>query len=140
MPSSTKEMCVKACTIHILYSCSGYIAGRRVLGTQYTRSKDSYSELRDNGQSKQNCLHVTDCNIVQAFYLPNIHRPNLTVLTGARANRVLTEAQNDDIKATGVEFVYNHTVYSTHAKLEVIISCGYVYVQRSVHVRRMVLM
>jgi choline dehydrogenase len=55
-----------------------------------------------------------------AFVKPNLGRPNLTLLTGVRANRLLTEGT----KVTGVEIATPDGVLTVAADREVIVSCG----------------
>ncbi|TCD71178.1 hypothetical protein EIP91_012127 [Steccherinum ochraceum] len=60
-----------------------------------------------------------------AFYEPNKHLPNFTVLPAAQVQRVLfSSSSNGGISASGVEFVTDGTKYTVHAAKEVIISCG----------------
>jgi choline dehydrogenase len=55
-----------------------------------------------------------------AFLRPALHRPNLTVVTGAHVTRVLFEGTH----AVGVEWVRNGNVESAAADAEVILSAG----------------
>lgn len=55
-----------------------------------------------------------------AFLRPALHRPNLTVATGAHVTRVLFEGT----RAVGVEWVRNGNVESAAADAEVILSAG----------------
>jgi choline dehydrogenase len=55
-----------------------------------------------------------------AFLRPVMGAENLTVLTGARARRLLL----DGARCTGVEVVRDGTVESIHAEREVVVSCG----------------
>ncbi|TCD71169.1 hypothetical protein EIP91_012117 [Steccherinum ochraceum] len=60
-----------------------------------------------------------------AYYEPNKHRPNLTVLVNAHVVRVLTEtASSGEVVATGVEFLREMERYSVNAGKEVILSSG----------------
>jgi hypothetical protein len=82
-----------------------------------------------------------------AYYLPYKDRKNLTVskaivpiveidspmilvqvLTGALVSRILfADAHtNDNLTASGVEFIYDEKTYVTHSNKEVILSAGYV--------------
>jgi len=79
----------------------------------------SYSQLTiDNGRR---------CNTSFAFLKPEVRkRPNLTVLVGAHATRVLFDV--DHTRAVGVEYMlqsegYNQS-YIAYATKEVILSCG----------------
>ncbi|KAF8872796.1 GMC oxidoreductase [Gymnopilus junonius] len=61
-----------------------------------------------------------------AYLLPNIHRPNLNVLTSALVSRILfKEAKgNEDRVAKAVEFIYGGKTYAVNVKKEVILSAG----------------
>ncbi|PCH40974.1 GMC oxidoreductase [Wolfiporia cocos MD-104 SS10] len=60
-----------------------------------------------------------------AFYLPNRHRENLTVLVSASVNRVRTEMlPNGVITAVGVEFEYDGKEYVANSKKEVLLTAG----------------
>ncbi|KZT61507.1 GMC oxidoreductase [Calocera cornea HHB12733] len=63
---------------------------------------------------------------VTGYYLPNAHRSNLTVLTGANVNRLIyvEQAPGADITAEGVVFSYEGKPYHVKAKKEVILSAG----------------
>ncbi|KIV78299.1 hypothetical protein PV11_10028 [Exophiala sideris] len=54
------------------------------------------------------------------YLRPNIHRPNLKVLTEAQATRILL----DGTTAKGVEFVHKGQKYGVHATREVILCTG----------------
>jgi|FEC22Drversion2_1045045.scaffolds.fasta_scaffold00215_41 choline dehydrogenase len=56
----------------------------------------------------------------RAFLTPQEHRPNLTVLTGAHATRILVE--ND--RATGVEILRGGRREVVRAEREIVLSCG----------------
>ena len=55
-----------------------------------------------------------------AFLLPILNRPNLTVITGALATRLLFEGT----RAVGVEYLHEGIRHSVNAKQEVILSAG----------------
>ncbi|KAF8872799.1 GMC oxidoreductase [Gymnopilus junonius] len=61
-----------------------------------------------------------------AYLLPNIHRPNLNVLTSALVSRILfKEAKgNEDRTAETVAFIYDGKAYIVNVKKEVILSAG----------------
>ncbi|MER3443803.1 MAG: choline dehydrogenase [Armatimonadota bacterium] len=70
-------------------------------------------------------LHVTCKNgqrhsTYSAYLKPVLHRPNLTVLTGARVHRVLLERT----RATGVEVRYQGALHTLHAERGVILAAG----------------
>ena len=70
--------------------------------------------------------HISRAVTVQAFYLPNKDRPNLTVMVDAHVYNILTKkAQNGAVHATGVSFAHDGGVHNVHAKREVIICAGY---------------
>ncbi|THV51002.1 hypothetical protein BGAL_0127g00110 [Botrytis galanthina] len=56
-----------------------------------------------------------------AYYLPASKRPNLKVITGALAERIILEKGNDIVTANGVQYSNKTTA---HAKKEVILSAG----------------
>ncbi|USD42112.1 choline dehydrogenase [Vibrio sp. SCSIO 43135] len=60
------------------------------------------------------------CSAAKAYLTPNLHRPNLTVVTNATAHRVLFEEK----KAVGVEYGVKGKVYHVQATREVILSAG----------------
>lgn len=55
-----------------------------------------------------------------AFLLPILHRPNLTVITGALATRLLFEGT----RAVGVEYLHSGTLHQVSVNWEVILSAG----------------
>lgn len=63
---------------------------------------------------------------VTGYYMPASRRPNLKVITGAFATRILLD--HDSVtkypKATGVSYVKNNLAYTVLAKKEVILSAG----------------
>jgi choline dehydrogenase-like flavoprotein len=56
----------------------------------------------------------------RAYVHPHLARPNLQVITGARATRVLLEGR----RAVGVEFRRDSGIRKIHARLEVVVSAG----------------
>ncbi|CAG9984435.1 unnamed protein product [Clonostachys byssicola] len=60
-----------------------------------------------------------------SYYLPNVHRKNLFLLTGAFVDEITLEATDDGShKATGVTFTCNGQQHHVSAKYEVILSAG----------------
>lgn len=62
----------------------------------------------------------------RAYYEPNAHRPNLSVLTDALVSKIefeKTTSPSGSAKATGVQFTVGGVPYSVNAKKEVIV-CG----------------
>ncbi|KZT28136.1 GMC oxidoreductase [Neolentinus lepideus HHB14362 ss-1] len=61
-----------------------------------------------------------------AFYLPNTHRPNLTVLVHAQGNRIIMDSEKPEhlARATGVEFECEERICVVNAKREVILCAG----------------
>ncbi|EPQ53452.1 alcohol oxidase [Gloeophyllum trabeum ATCC 11539] len=60
-----------------------------------------------------------------AFYLPNVNRPNFTVLVQAPVNRLLTtKDSNGLVIAVGVEFRHNGRDYSVRPNKEVVLCAG----------------
>ena len=60
------------------------------------------------------------CSAAKAYLTPNLGRPNLQVITGARARRIVL-AQH---RATGVEFEAGGLVQQVHARAEVLLCAG----------------
>jgi choline dehydrogenase len=64
-------------------------------------------------------------NMVRAFLQPVRHRPNLTVLTGVHARRVLVERRDGALRATGVEVRRSDgSVALVAARREVVLAAG----------------
>ncbi|TFK47587.1 alcohol oxidase [Heliocybe sulcata] len=60
-----------------------------------------------------------------AFYLPNVDRPNFSVLVEATVNRLITTNNGDGlVVATGVEFKHNGQRYTVQAGKEVVLCAG----------------
>ncbi|RFU24646.1 hypothetical protein B7463_g11689, partial [Scytalidium lignicola] len=58
------------------------------------------------------------------YYLPNSKRPNLSLLTGSTANKIIFEQGDGKIIATGVEFTNNANTYTVHCTREVLLCAG----------------
>ena len=59
-----------------------------------------------------------------AYYKPNAGRPNLMVLTGAFATKIVFAASRTPLVATGVSFTISGEAYTASARREVIICAG----------------
>jgi choline dehydrogenase-like flavoprotein len=59
-------------------------------------------------------------SVFRSYVHPHLHRPNLTVLTGAMVTRLVFEAN----RVTAVEFSHGGTTYSIAAASEVVVSLG----------------
>lgn len=60
---------------------------------------------------------------LKAYLEPNENKPNLVILTGAYASRIVL--LNDDIvKAIGVEYISNGNLFKVEASREVILCAG----------------
>ena len=105
--------------------------------TQQPRSRDTYSYIRCHSESKADLLVDRFKGLIyglsQAFYLPNKHRPNFTVLVSAQVSRVVTESSGGKVVATGVEFIHDGTKHVVNVGKEVLVCAGYVSVQRTMH-------
>jgi choline dehydrogenase len=75
----------------------------------------SIVDLRARNGSRQ--------SVFRSYISPTLHRPNLTVLTGALVARVTFERS----QATGVEFSHNGTVHRVGAGSEVVLSLGAIH-------------
>ncbi len=67
------------------------------------------------------------CSSAKAFLTPNLHRPNLTVITDAQVQKVIVESKNDGSEekiATGVCYQINNKEFSIYADKEVLLSAG----------------
>ncbi|KAL3271333.1 hypothetical protein HHI36_021821 [Cryptolaemus montrouzieri] len=62
------------------------------------------------------------CSVEKAFLRPAKDRPNLTILTGALATKILIDPKSNE--AHGVEFIKNGRYYTARATKEVISSAG----------------
>jgi len=60
------------------------------------------------------------CSAAKAYLTPNLHRPNLHVITGAQALRVVMEGR----RAVGVEARIGGAVHTLHARREVLLCAG----------------
>ncbi|KAG6858761.1 hypothetical protein C0995_014098, partial [Termitomyces sp. Mi166 len=58
-----------------------------------------------------------------AYYEPNQSRPNLKVILGAQATRIIVSG-NDPLVASGVEYLQDGVVQRVHATREVILTAG----------------
>ncbi|KAG6843562.1 hypothetical protein H0H93_000629, partial [Arthromyces matolae] len=58
-----------------------------------------------------------------AYYEPNQGRPNLTIISGAEATRVILSGSNP-VVATSVEYFQNGVLHTVQATKEVIVSAG----------------
>jgi choline dehydrogenase len=65
-------------------------------------------------------LHGKRKSIFRSYLYPTMDRPNVTVLTGALAGKIVIEGG----RATGVEFEQNERTVTVHARKEVILSMG----------------
>ncbi|TDL20968.1 GMC oxidoreductase [Rickenella mellea] len=70
--------------------------------------------------------NITRVSSVTAYYLPNAHRSNLSVLTGAHGVKILTTKSNQhgEVSSTGVEFLHSGQRHVVKANKEVILSAG----------------
>ncbi|GJJ14381.1 hypothetical protein Clacol_008645 [Clathrus columnatus] len=68
----------------------------------------------------------TRCSAACAFYVPNIHRPNLQVILNATVTRITWKPQRpgQNLTAQGVEYVQNGVTHTVPVNKEVIVSAG----------------
>jgi len=64
------------------------------------------------------------CSAAKAYLHPALGRPNLRVVTGALARRVLLRQADGLTRATGVEALVQGTVQTFHARQEVLLAAG----------------
>ncbi|EKM52185.1 uncharacterized protein PHACADRAFT_128404 [Phanerochaete carnosa HHB-10118-sp] len=76
--------------------------------------------------NSHDCRTATRSSAATAYYMPVKDRANLTILTQALASKVVFSGSDHDqnLVATGVEFVYGGQSYVAHSVREVIISAG----------------
>jgi choline dehydrogenase-like flavoprotein len=60
------------------------------------------------------------CSAAKAYLTPHLQRPNLTVMTGVRATRLLLEGR----RAVGVEGLCGRETLRVHARAEVLLAAG----------------
>lgn len=89
---------------------AGYPVNRDFNGAQQ-EGVGSYQVTHRNGER---------CSAAKAYLTPHLGRPNLTVVTGARATRVLIEGG----RAVGVEYLQGGQVRQARAGREVLLSAG----------------
>jgi choline dehydrogenase-like flavoprotein len=120
---------------------SEFRGGNGPVGTQYAKTTDplfpawieagkqaGFPEVKDYnaadqvgfGRSQYTIRDGRRSSSARAFLHPSEKRPNLTVVTGAQATRVLF----DGLRATGVEYRKAGQLVTAHAEREVILSGG----------------
>ncbi|KAG6815635.1 hypothetical protein H0H87_012724 [Tephrocybe sp. NHM501043] len=68
--------------------------------------------------------NVSRCFSYNGYYLPNSHRSNLVVVTGAQVTKILTKTKKGIVSATGVEYISGNKTFGVNVKKEVILSAG----------------
>ncbi|KAG6872434.1 hypothetical protein C0995_009768 [Termitomyces sp. Mi166 len=63
-------------------------------------------------------------NTDPSYYEPHMSRPNLNVITGAQATKIVTSRKDSDVIASGVQYMKNGQVKTINATREVILSAG----------------
>ena len=63
-------------------------------------------------------------SVASAYLLPNLHRSNLHVRTGAHVLRIVLTQGPQGVRATGVEYVQGGVRHVVHARREVLLSAG----------------
>jgi choline dehydrogenase len=66
-------------------------------------------------------------SVFRSYVSPWMDRPNLTVLTHALVTRVTFEPTRDNIRATGIEMVYQGRTHRVRAGCEVVLSLGAIH-------------
>ncbi|KAF9073605.1 hypothetical protein BDP27DRAFT_1417078 [Rhodocollybia butyracea] len=106
-----------------------------LLNMGFKRSRAPYEGDTEGTYLGLNTVHPTLHSREFAFTAMQacaLQRPNLSILTGAEASRILSSSSSEsgnDLEATGVEFSYNattndHESYHAHVRREVILSAG----------------
>ncbi|KAF9073604.1 GMC oxidoreductase [Rhodocollybia butyracea] len=107
-----------------------------LLNMGFKRSRAPYEGDTEGTYLGLNTVHPTLHSRAFAFTAVQacaLQRPNLFILTGAEASRILSlnsSESDNDLEATGVEFSYNattandHKFYHAHVRREVILSAG----------------
>ena len=100
-----------------------FIEAGRQAGYEFT---EDYNGRRQEGFG---AMHMTVKDGVRwstanAYLRPAMKRPNLTVLTGVQAEKVLLDSDSDKKRATGIRYRDRKGSHEIHAKREVILSAG----------------
>ncbi|KAI9807242.1 MAG: hypothetical protein M1825_005960 [Sarcosagium campestre] len=77
----------------------------------------------------QDLKNVSRSSATTAYYKPNSARPNLRVITGALANKIIFQdhpSNGEPLVASGLSFTHGGKTYEIEAKREVILSAGVV--------------
>ncbi|KAK6981135.1 GMC oxidoreductase [Favolaschia claudopus] len=103
------------------------IEGLQTLGVNYNRdgSSGDNTGMWISGHSID--TNGARCSSATAYYEPNKSKPNLVVITGAQATRILFNDEldtNGKIVASGVEYHKDGQLQRVSAKKEVILSAG----------------
>jgi 4-pyridoxate dehydrogenase len=86
----------------------------------YPLTEDYNSQSVGFGRTQFNLRNGRRDSAARAYLLPAMKRPNLTVVTGAMARRVLL----DGARAIGVEYAHAGAAETALAQREVLLSCG----------------
>jgi choline dehydrogenase-like flavoprotein len=89
-------------------------------GFDYVADFNAGHQAEGCGIYQLTARHGRRSSAVSAFLRPAMRRPNLQVLTGARATRIVVE----NGRATGVAYVRRGRAHTLHADTEVIVSAG----------------
>ena len=99
---------------------SGLAQGRRTSRIPAHRRYQWCEPRRGSGRFKAQSRTDDAASTAYCYLRPALSRPNLSVVTGALAKRVVIEGG----RATGVEYIRNGRVETMHADSEVILSGG----------------
>ena len=97
-----------------------------MLNAGYKQSEDPRTGSAIGGFNQLNTVdpkHKRRSYAARDYYEPNADRSNLSVLTHALVSKIELEKNNEDAKATGIQFIVDGAKHIVKAKKEVII-CG----------------
>ncbi|MDB5799041.1 MAG: putative oxidoreductase [Paucimonas sp.] len=108
--------------------CKRWLQAAQQMG--YPRNPD-FNGARDDGVGPYQLTLKGHwrCSAADAFLFPVLHRPNLTVVTGAHVTRLLFEGD----RASGVEWLQDGQIHSAACDGEVIVAAGALQTPQVLH-------
>ena len=93
------------------------------VGYQHTKDINGYQQegfgsmdMTINGKNRNSAYH--------AYLKPVLNRKNLKLITDVNVFKINLQQENNNYKATGVEYLYKNNKYKLESENEVIVSCG----------------